>query len=55
MKREEGILGKIKDAIVNLDIDGIQKACKNAIDAGIPAYKAVTDRMAKSKFKTSSC
>jgi len=47
MKKEEVILGKIRDAIVNLDIDGVQKACKEAVDAGIPAYKAVTDGMAK--------
>jgi len=47
MPREEAILGKIRDAIVNLDIDGIQKACKQVVDAGIPAYKAVTEGMAK--------
>jgi len=46
MVREEEVLGKIRDAIVNLDIDGVQKACKDAVDAGIPAYKAVTDGMA---------
>ena len=45
--KEEEILGKIRDAIVNLDIDGVQNACKEAIEAGIPAYKAVTDGMAK--------
>jgi len=47
MGKEEVILGKVRDAIVNLDIDGIQKACREVIDAGIPAYKAVTDGMAK--------
>lgn len=47
MGREEEILGKIRDAIVTLDYDGIPNACKEAIDAGIPAYKAVTDGMAK--------
>ena len=45
--KEEEILGKISDAIVNLDIDGVQNACKEAVEAGIPAYKAVTDGMAK--------
>jgi 5-methyltetrahydrofolate--homocysteine methyltransferase len=45
--KEEEILGKIRDAIVNLDIDGVQNACKEAIEAGIPAYKAVTDGMSK--------
>lgn len=45
--KEEEILGEVRDAIVNLDIDGVQNACKEAIAAGIPAYKAVTDGMAK--------
>lgn len=45
--KEEEIFGKIRDAIVNLDIDGVQNACKEAIEAGIPAYKAVTDGMSK--------
>jgi len=45
--KEDVILGKIRDAIVNLDIDGIQKACKDAIDAGIPAYRAITEGMSK--------
>jgi len=47
MVREEEILAKLRDAIVNLDIEGVQKACKEAIDARIPAYKAVTHGMAK--------
>ena len=45
--KEEEILGRVRDAIVNLDIDGVQNACKEVIAAGIPAYKAVTDGMAK--------
>lgn len=45
--RKEVILGKIRDAIVNLDIEGVQKACKQAVEAGIPAYEAVTDGMSK--------
>lgn len=44
---QEEILSKIRDAVVYLDIDGVQKACREAIDAGIPAYRAVTDGMAK--------
>lgn len=47
MREKEVILGKIREAIVNLDIEGIKEACKEAIDRGIPAYKAVTDGMAK--------
>jgi len=44
---EDDLLEKIKEAIVNLDVDNIQKLCKEAVDAGIPAYKVVTDGMAK--------
>ena len=40
-------MGKIRDAIVNLDIEGVQNACKEVIETGLPAYKAVTDGMAK--------
>jgi len=47
MDKEDEILGKLRDAIVNLDIEGVQKACREAVDAGILAYKAVTDGMAK--------
>jgi 5-methyltetrahydrofolate--homocysteine methyltransferase len=32
---------------VNLDIDNIPKLCKEAVEAGIPAYKVVTEGMAK--------
>lgn len=33
--------------MVNLDIEGVKKACEDAIAAGIPAYEAVTEGMAK--------
>jgi len=46
MMSEKEVLGNIWDAIVNLDTDSIQKACWQAVDLGIPAYKAVTDGMA---------
>jgi len=46
MSKEE-ILTRLRDAIVNLDIEGVQKAAKDALEAGIPAYKAVIDGMAK--------
>jgi 5-methyltetrahydrofolate--homocysteine methyltransferase len=45
--KEEAVLLSIQDAIVNLDIEGIKKACKTAIDIGIPATRSVTDGMAK--------
>jgi len=47
MSNEEEILARLRDAIVNLDIEGVQKAAKDAIEAGIPAYKAVIEGMAK--------
>ena len=47
MPNEEEILAKLRDAIVNLDIDAVQKAAKEAIESGIPAYKAVIEGMAK--------
>jgi len=47
MSKEEEILTRLRDAIVNLDIEAVQKAAKDAIEAGIPAYKAVIDGMAK--------
>ncbi|MBS7624003.1 MAG: corrinoid protein [Candidatus Bathyarchaeia archaeon] len=43
----EEILNKIRDAIVNLDIDNIQRLCMEAIEAGIPAYDVVMNGMAK--------
>jgi len=46
-EREKEILEKLRDCVVNLDIEGIQEACKEAIEAGIPAYKAISDGMAK--------
>ncbi len=47
MVDEKKILGNLRDSIVNLDIEGVKKACEEALAAGIPAYKAVIDGMAK--------
>ncbi len=41
------ILDKIKDAIVNLDIDSIPKLCLEAINENIPPYDIVMNGMAK--------
>lgn len=46
MASEEEILGKMRDAIVNLDIEGVKKAAEEALAAGVPAYRAVIDGMA---------
>jgi len=32
---------------VNLDIEGVQKACKDALEFGVPPYKALVDGMAR--------
>lgn len=47
MKDEAEILDKIRDSIVNLDINNIAKLCKEAIDSSIPAYKIITDGMSR--------
>jgi len=47
MGRKEEILDKLRDTIVNLDIELIQKVCKEAVNAGVSAYEAITDGLAK--------
>jgi methanogenic corrinoid protein MtbC1 len=47
MTDENEILGRLRDTIVELDIPGLQQACKEAIAAGIPAHRAVIEGMAK--------
>ncbi len=49
MAGESEILGRLRDAIVGLDIPGLQEACEEAIAAGIPAYRAVIEGMAKGR------
>ncbi|MFB0562375.1 MAG: B12-binding domain-containing protein [Candidatus Lokiarchaeia archaeon] len=47
MAREEEILAKLRDVTVNLDIKSVQEACKEAIEAGVPAYKILSEGLAK--------
>lgn len=47
MPSEKQVLAKLRDAIVNLDIDGVKKASEEALAGGVPAFKAVIDGMAK--------
>jgi len=47
MQNEKEILSNLRDAIVNLDIDGVKKAAGETVSSGIPAYKAVIEGMAK--------
>jgi len=45
--KETDILDRLRDCIVNLDISGVQKACKDALATGIKPYRAIMDGMAK--------
>lgn len=47
MSTEEELLEGVKEAVVNLDVEGVKEASEKALVAGIPAYKVVTDGMAK--------
>jgi 5-methyltetrahydrofolate--homocysteine methyltransferase len=47
MSSKEEILQRIRDAIVQLDIDGIRRVAQEALEAGIPAYQAITEGMNK--------
>ncbi|MFB0559955.1 MAG: B12-binding domain-containing protein [Candidatus Lokiarchaeia archaeon] len=44
---ENDILRRLRDSVVNLDIEGVKQACKDALDAGISPIKAVTEGMGK--------
>jgi len=45
--RKKDILRKLRACIVNLDIEGIKQACKDALAERIPPIKIVTEGMAK--------
>ncbi|MCD6529004.1 corrinoid protein [Candidatus Bathyarchaeota archaeon] len=47
MVDEREILNRLRDSIVNFDIEGVREACKDAVESGIPPYRAVIDGMAK--------
>lgn len=44
---EKEILRKLYDSISNMDIEGVKKACEEALAEGVPPLKAVTDGLAK--------
>ncbi len=44
---ERQILDRLRDSVVNLDIDGVQKACKDALATGVEPYRAVMEGMAR--------
>jgi corrinoid protein of di/trimethylamine methyltransferase len=43
---QEVLLDELKDSIVNMDFDGVVKAAKKAMEAGIAPLKAITEGMA---------
>ncbi|MCW4021323.1 MAG: corrinoid protein [Candidatus Bathyarchaeota archaeon] len=47
MPSEGEVLARLRDAIVNLDVEGVKRASEEALAAGVPAYKAVIGGMAK--------
>lgn len=47
MPGRQEILERLRDAIVELDIDSIPRLCVEAIEAGVPAYEAVIMGMAR--------
>nr|MDO8082140.1 corrinoid protein [Candidatus Freyarchaeota archaeon] len=46
MSKDE-ILRRLRDSVVNLDIEGVKKACEEALANGIPPIKALTEGMAR--------
>jgi len=47
MVSETDALSRLRDCIVNFDLEGVQEACESALAAGIPAYVAITDGLSK--------
>jgi len=47
MSDKQAILTRLRDALVELDIDAIPGICEEAMEAGISAYDAVIEGMAK--------
>ena len=47
MNKEQEILERLRDCVVDLDIAGVQEACKDSLSTGIPAYDAITKGLSK--------
>jgi methanogenic corrinoid protein MtbC1 len=47
MSRRVEVLARLRDCVVNLDIDGVKRAAKEALDASVTPYEAIMDGMAK--------
>lgn len=44
---KQEILDRLKECIVNLDFEGAQQACREALAAGVPPFEVITEGMAK--------
>jgi 5-methyltetrahydrofolate--homocysteine methyltransferase len=47
MSKRVEVLARLRDCVVNLDIDGVKRAAREALDAGVTPYEAIMDGMAK--------
>jgi len=45
--KEKEILTRLSECIVKLDIEGIKRACQDALAIGVPPVEAITEGMAK--------
>jgi len=47
LESQQQVLTKLRDSIVNLDVEGVREASRKTLEAGIPPYKAISEGMAK--------
>jgi len=45
--RKQEVLARLRDCVVNLDIDGVKRAAREALEAGVTPYEAIMEGMAK--------
>ena len=45
--KAEDVLARLREGIINFDIEGVKEAADQVVKTGIPAYKAVTEGMVK--------
>lgn len=46
-KEQRAILERLRDCIVNFDSEGLQQACRDALEIGIPPYEIINKGIAK--------
>lgn len=47
MSSEKEILRRLTDCVVTFDSENVSKACEEALEAGIPAYEAITNGLSR--------